>query len=153
MTKIAKGGPTSGRGVVWHQRFHIAFAKIGFNEGRFKPCMHARCARVAIRIVALCPAVVVDAGVQWLRAIADIMAEPADVKENSLLNTIGIFMRRQSCAVVAHVGLQALVDFRGLPGKKSNVLRQKLCCYGWNLLLKPEGCDIGIAKKFKAIRW
>jgi hypothetical protein len=68
------------------------------------------------------PAVVLDGVVEWLGAVADIVAEPAGVEEDGELDGGGVFMRGGEFAVLAEVRLEALPDFFDLPGLEADGL-------------------------------
>ena len=69
------------------------------------------------------PAVVLDGGVQRLRSVADVMPQPAGIKENRLFHRLGFLVVGRHEAVLAHGGLQPLPHLGRLPGLQANLLR------------------------------
>ena len=69
------------------------------------------------------PAVVLDGGVERLRAVAYIMAEPSAVKDDGLLDGSCVASGCGEGAVLAEGSLESLPDLIGLPGLEADFFR------------------------------
>ena len=65
---------------------------------------------VAVRVGAD-PSVVLDGGVQRLRAVGDVVAKPSGEEDDLRLGGFGVLLGGDEGAIVAEGALQALVDF------------------------------------------
>ena len=69
------------------------------------------------------PAVVLDGGVQGLRAVADVVAEPAGIEDDGLLDGAGVVSGGGKMAILAQGGLQPFPDFVGFPWLQADFFR------------------------------
>jgi len=60
---------------------------------------------------------------EGLRGVANIVAQPAGIEEDRLLDGAGVLMGRSEVAVLAQSGLEALPDFSGNPGLEADLFR------------------------------
>lgn len=68
------------------------------------------------------PAVVLDGGVEGLGGIADVVAEPACIEKDSLLDGRAVLMGGGEIAILAQGGLEALPNLSGLPGLEPDLV-------------------------------
>ena len=106
-----------------HFGLHVGRVDVGGDKRSFELVVNLMAGGVAVGIGAG-PAVVLHGNVQGLRAVADVVSEPAGVKNDGRLDRLRVLA---ACGVkdpvLAHGGLQPLPDFVGLPGLQADLLR------------------------------
>ena len=60
-----------------------------------------------------------DGVVQWLRTVGSVVAEPAHVEGDVLLDELGILLLRRELAIASHGSLHPVVVFHGGIGQRA----------------------------------
>ncbi len=119
-----------------HEGSNLGRLDIGGDVDRFELRVDVMLGGIPVGIGRFRPAVVVDGGVERLRAVGDVVAQPACLKQDDGLDTGQVLIGCAELAVVAKVGFQAFPYLFDLPGLKANLGRGErqvrmllLCCF------------------------
>src|SRR3984885_9556200 len=122
--RVPKIGEVAGEGMrylFWslHECCEVLWCDVRRHVGAFKLRVDVMLGGVSVGIGAG-PAVVLDGGMQRLRTISNVVAEPSCVKDDRLLDGLGWFVCGPKGAVFTECCLQTAIDFRRDVGLKAH---------------------------------
>ena len=123
--------------------WNVGGLDVGVDEGGLELRVDAVVGGVAVRVGAG-PSVVLDGGVQRLRAVGDVVAKPSGEEDDLRLGGLGVLVGGDEGAIVAEGAFEALVDLGGDVGLQADLLRGQ-GKVGMRGLRGGEGADVVVA--------